>query len=105
MKTESRNGAHYVYGDNKTKYDSAFTAMWAGAVAQIFFTQEGYLTSMTMYKDTKKVELTVHFDKFNLPCIPENIGYSQRTLNSHQYWSDYRKVNERVRTATFTFKY
>lgn len=105
MKTESRNGAHYVYGDPNYIYECETSAVWAGAMAQIYFSQKGFLTNMTMNLDVKKVELTVHFDEFTLPKMPTDIGYSQRTLSSHSYWSDFRKVTERVRTATFIFKY
>lgn len=105
MKTETINGLHLVYSEPNYKYECETAAVWAGSMAQIYFSGQGYLTSLTINLKVQKVELTVHFDKFTLPKMPTEIGYSERTLTSHQYWSEFRKVIERVRTATFIFKY
>lgn len=91
-------------GDGK-KFVNAAAAIMALQAAQVFYSLAGYLTSTYICTETGRVELTVHFSDKPYLKIPMGYNYSVCEIESHEYWSDYKKSMIRVRTMCYTYKY
>lgn len=105
MKKERRNGAIRITSDKFYSFTDQSSALIYCLNAQGYFATLGYLTTSTLNTETKKMEVTVHFEGKPFPSVPGNMLYTFKEITSHQYWSKYEGRQVRVRCVTYYFKY
>lgn len=91
--------------DNKESFITKNAALMAFQMAQLYFIQAGYLTTSSVNPESKRIELTIHFELPNFPTIPHGYKYSRREITSHSYFSEFEKKLDYVRCMTLYFKY
>lgn len=96
---------NYSLIDIQDAFISKNAALMAFQMAQLYFIQAGYLTTSSVNPESKRIELTIHFELPNFPTIPQGYNYSRREITSHTYFSEYEKRLDYVRCMTLYFKY
>ena len=91
--------------DIKEAFISKKAALMAFQMAQLYFIQAGFLTTSSVNIQSKRIELTIHFDLPDYPTIPQGYQYSRLELTSHLYYSEVDKKSEYVRCMTFYFNF
>lgn len=96
---------HQAVIDIKKSFITENAALMAFQMAQLYFIQEGYLTTSSVNLENGRIELTVHFNLPNFPTIPQGFNYSRREIKSHLYFSEVDNKPVYVRTMDLYFKY
>lgn len=105
MKKENRNGMITITSEENEKFINETAAIMACQLVQMFYAQQKYLTTNTIDLETKKVELTVHYENLIVPTLPKGYQYTTKKLRSLQYWSNVSNNYERVRCIDYEFKF
>ena len=105
MKYVNSCGTLCVSSKRECKFYDFMTAVMACNAVQVFYANLGLLTTNTISKENRKVELEVHFGSFALPALPECFLYTSRMITSHSYSGYPFAVGSRVRVFTYTFGY
>ena len=105
MKYVNSCGTLCVSSKRECKFYDLMTAVMACNVMQMFYVNLGLLTTNTINKENRKVELQVHFDSFALPALPECYLYTSKEITSHSYSGYPFTVGARVRVFIYRFEY
>ena len=105
MKFVNSCGTLCVSSEKSTKFLNFMTAVMAMNAVQIFYAHLGFSVSSSIYKETKRVEVRIHFDSFDMPTLPVGYLYSSREITSQPYNGYNAKPGERVRVVSYTFDF
>ena len=103
MKYVNTVGTLCVLSEDKGKFFDFMTAVMAMNAVQMFYANLGFSVSSSIYKETKHVEVRIHFDSFNMPSLPAGYLYSRREITSQAYMGYGAKPCDRVRVVSYNF--
>lgn len=105
MKKSINNGIKTISYEGNGKFINFASAILAGQAIQFVAGLQGYLANLSVREERHKVELDIHFSDTTYPKIPATYQYSEKVISSHEYWSDIDNTLQKVRVATYIFKY
>lgn len=105
MKYINSCGTLCVLSEDKNRFGSFGAAVMAMHLVQMFYANLGFSVSSSIYKDTKHVEVRIHFDSFNMPTLPSDWFYSRREITSQAYNGFNARPGERVRVISYSFEF
>lgn len=105
MKYINSCGTLCVSSKRDYKFYDFMTAIMACNAMQMFYANLGLLTTNTISKENRKVELQVHFDSFVIPSLPDCYLYTSKLVTSHAYSGYPFTAGSRCRVFTYTFEY
>ena len=103
MKYVNSCGTLCVSSEEKGKFFNFMAAVMALNAVQMFYASLGFSVNSSIYESTKRVEVSIHFDSFNVPALPACYHYSRREITSQAYNGYNAKVGERVRVICYSF--
>lgn len=105
MKYVNTCGTLCVLSEDKAKFYNFMAAMMAMQVVQMFYATQGFSVNSSIHEGTKRVEVRIHFDSFNMPTLPAGYLYSRREITSQAYEGYNAKPGERVRVVAYSFEF
>ena len=105
MKYVNTCGTLCVLAEDKGKFINFMAAVMACNAIQMFYASLGYSVNSSMYEKTKRVEVSIHFDSFNVPALPACYQYSRREVTSAAYNGYNARPGERVRVISYVFDF
>lgn len=105
MKYINSCGTLCVSSDVRDKFANFVVAVMAMQVIQMFYASRGYSVISSIYEETKRIEVRIHFDSFAMPTLPTGYFYSRREITSQAYEGYNTKPGERVRVMSYSFDF
>lgn len=105
MKKERTFGVNRITSDKFYSFTDESSAVRHCLKAQSYYATLGYLTTSSLSPETKRLEVTVHFEGKPFPSTPASMLYTYKEVTSHEYWSEYEGRQVRVRCVSYYFKY
>ena len=103
MKYINSCGTLCVLSEDKDTFGSFGAAVMAMHLVSMFYANLGFSVSSSIYKETKRVEVSIHFDSFEMPTLPTDYFYSRREITSQPYKGNFARPGERVRVVHYCF--
>lgn len=105
MKYINSCGTLCALSEDKGKFYDFMTAVMAMNAVQIFYAHLGFSVNSSINKETKNVEVRIHFDSFNMPTLPAGYLFSRREITSQAYNGYNAMPGERVRVMSYCFDF
>lgn len=105
MKYVNSSGTLCVSSEKSTKFLNFTSAVMALNAIQLYYAQMGFNVHSSICKDTKRVELSIHFDSFDFPVLLRGYLFTRRQITSHSYAGYNAKPCERCRVVTYYFEF
>lgn len=105
MKYINSCGTLCVLSENEVKFYNFMAAVTAMSVVQIFYASQGFSVNSSIHEETKRVEVRIHFDSFDMPVLPAGYLFSRREISSQAYNGYNARPGERVRVLSYTFEF
>jgi hypothetical protein len=105
MKYINSCGTLCVHSSKDVKFVNFMAAVMACNAVQVFYACLGFSVNSSVCESTKRVEIRIHFDSFDMPVLPAAYLYSDREITSQRY-DGYRAMpGERVRVVSYSFEF
>lgn len=105
MKYVNSCGTLCVSSDVRDKFVNFVAAVMAMQVVQMFYAKRGFSVNSSINKETKRVEVRIHFDSFDMPTLPASFLFSRREITSQAYNGYNARPGERVRVVSYSFEF
>lgn len=105
MKYINSCGTLCISSEDKGKFYDFMTAVMAMNAVQIFYAHQGFSVNSSINKDTKRVEVRIHFETFDMPTLPAGYLFSRREITSQPYNGYNARPGERVRVLSYSFDF
>lgn len=105
MKYINSCGTLCVLSEDKGKFYDFMTAVMAMNAVQIFYAHQGFSVNSSINKKTKRVEVGIYFDSFDMPTLPAGYLFSRREIISHAYDGYKARPGERIRVVSYYFDF
>lgn len=105
MKYINSCGTLCVSSKRDCKFINFMAAVMAMNVLQMFYANLGFSVNCSIHEGTKRVEVRIHFDTFNMPALPDGYLYSEREITSQAYEGYNARPGERVRVISYSFEF
>lgn len=105
MKYINSCGTLCVSSEKDCKFYDFMTAVMALNAVQVFYAHLGFWVSSSIYEGTKRVEVRIHFDTFDMPTLPAGYMFSRREITSQAYEGYNAKPGERLRVMSYSFEF
>lgn len=105
MKYINSCGTLCVSSDVKDQFGNFVAAVMAMHVVQMFYARRGFSVNSSIHEGTKRVEVRIHFDSFDMPALPDGYFFSRREISSQAYNGYNARPGERVRVLSYTFDF
>lgn len=105
MKYINSCGTLCTISEKNVKFYNFMAAVMAMSVVQIFYANQGFSVNTSIHEGTKRVEVRIHFDSFNMPVLPDGYLYSRREITSQAYNGYNTRPGERVRVVSYSFDF
>lgn len=105
MKYVNSCGTLCVSSKRDCKFINFMAAVMAMNVLQMFYANLGFSVHCSIHERTKRVEVCIHFDSFNMPTLPDGYIYSGREITSQAYNGYNAQVGERIRVMCYSFEF
>lgn len=105
MKYINSCGTLCVSSDVRDKFVNFVAAVMAMQVVQMFYAKRGFSVNSSINKETKHVEVRIHFESFDMPTLPASFLFSRREITSQAYNGYNARPGERVRVVSYSFEF
>lgn len=105
MKYINSCGTLCVLSEDKGKFFNFMAAVMALNAVQMFYASLGFSVSSSIYEKTKRVEVRIRFDSFDMPTLPACYLFSKREITSQPYTEYHAQPGERIRVASYSFDF
>lgn len=103
MQKTVKNGVKNISFEGDGKFINFQSSLMVAQALQLYVALQGYIATVQANQEQGEVELKIYFSDKPFPQIPTGFVFSRKEINSHEYWSEYKKEPKRMRTLTYYY--